>query len=87
MSLKVHFGLVKGDFINYNLDGVLITNRVFIKVNNRGEAYIMVPRNISQAFYTISASADILIKVLKWYLYRAILRYRWAKVKNHLGVL
>ena len=65
MSLKVHFGLVKGDFINYNLDGVLITNRVFIRVSDRGKAYIIVLQNISQAFYTISASANILIKVLK----------------------
>lgn len=47
MSLKVHFRLVKGNFVNYNLDGVLITNKVFIGVSDRGEAYIIVLQNIS----------------------------------------
>ena len=42
MSLKVHFGLVKGDFINYNLDRVLIINKVFIKVSDCGEAYMII---------------------------------------------
>ena len=42
MSLKVYFGLVKGDFVNYNLDRVLIINRVFIRVSDCGEAYIII---------------------------------------------
>ena len=31
----------------------------------RGEAYVMVPRDISQASHTASASADMLAKVAK----------------------
>jgi len=56
---------VKGDFVNHDLDGVLVTHRVSIRVGDHGEAYVMVLRDIRQASRTTSASADMLAKVAK----------------------
>ena len=69
MSFKVHFRSVKDNFIGCDLDKVLITYRVFIRVGDHGEVYIIVLRDIRQVSYTTSASADMLAKVAKRYLY------------------
>jgi len=65
LSFKVHFRLVKSDFINYNLDRVFVTHRVSIRVGDHRETYIIVLRDIRQAFCIISASTNMLAKVAK----------------------